>query len=102
MALTTGQASVFTFEKVAGVLVVKGFDVPLDQREVFAVVLGVAAGALLAGAWGNVVGGVKSLVSRKARRNLSVTVQALQGGLPAEFMAAGTVGRSVQRLVRTR
>ena len=39
---------VLAFENVSGQLVIEGFDVPLDEREILAVVFGVAAGALLA------------------------------------------------------
>ena len=42
---------------------VEGLGVPLDKGEVFAVELGVATGALLAGAGRNVVGRVKPLAS---------------------------------------
>ena len=43
-----GQARVLTFKRITGLLVVKGPDVPLDQRKIRAIVLGVAASAFLA------------------------------------------------------
>jgi len=49
MTLVACQACVLTFERVPGFLVIENLWVPLHQREVFTVVFGVAAGALLAG-----------------------------------------------------
>ena len=46
------------FQQVSRFFVIESLDVPLDQREVFPVVLRVASGAFLAGAGKNVVGGV--------------------------------------------
>jgi len=36
------------FEKIAGFLVIESFDIPLDKREIFPVVLGMAPRAFLA------------------------------------------------------
>ena len=47
MAPVAGQPRVLAFERVTGLAVVKSFDIPLDQGEVHAVVVGVATGALL-------------------------------------------------------
>ena len=43
------------FQQISRVFVIEGPDVPLDQRKVFAVVLRMTPGALLAGADRNVV-----------------------------------------------
>jgi hypothetical protein len=102
VALIARQASVLAFEQVSRVFVIEGVDVPLNQREVFPVVLGVAAGAFLAGAGRDIIGGVQAFASRKAGRDFGVTVQTLQRRLPAELVATGAVGGSVQRLVRPR
>ena len=48
MASITGQPSMPALERVSGLLVVKGFDVPFDQRKINSVVLGVTASAFLA------------------------------------------------------
>ena len=69
----------------------KVFRVPLDQRKIFSVVLGVAAGALLARAGGNVVGGVQASTRRKARRDFGVAVQTFQRSLSAKLVATGAV-----------
>ena len=58
VAFITGQALVFAFEQVSRFFMIEGLDVPLDQREVFPVVFRVAAGAFLARAGRNVIGGV--------------------------------------------
>jgi hypothetical protein len=102
VAFVAGQAGMLAFEEVSRFLVIEGFDIPLDQREVFPVVLRVAAGAFLAGARGNVIGGVQAFVSRKPGRYFSVTGQTLQRRLTAKRMATGAVSRSIQRLVRSR
>ena len=74
--------------------------VPLDQGKVFAVVLGVAAGAFLARADSKVIGGVQPSVSRKPSTDLSVTIHAFQGRLSAKFVAARAIGGAAKRLVR--
>ena len=48
MALVTGERCMLALEGVSRFCVVEGLDIPLDQREVFAIVLGVAARTLLA------------------------------------------------------
>ena len=102
VAFVAGQAGVLAFEQVSRFLVIEGFDVPLDEREVLAIVLGVAACALLAGTGGNVVGGVQALVGGKPGRNLGMTVQTLESCLPAELVATGAVRGAVEGLMRPR
>ena len=63
VALGARQPGMLSLQNVTGIFVIEAFNIPLDQGKVFAVVLGVAAGALLAGTAGNVVGGVQALVS---------------------------------------
>ena len=48
MALGALQPRMLALENVAGLFVIEGFDIPLDQGKIFTVVLGMAAGALLA------------------------------------------------------
>jgi hypothetical protein len=48
VALVASQAGMLAFQYIAGVLVIEGVDVPLDQRKIHAIMIGVAAGALLA------------------------------------------------------
>ena len=102
VALVTGQARVLAFQQVSRFLVIERLDVPLDQREVFPVVLRVATGTFLTGARRDVIGGVQAFMSGKPGRDFGVTVQALQRRLAAELVATGAVGRSVQRLMRPR
>lgn len=47
VALVAGQTRMFPLEHVTSILVVERLDVPFDQWKIFAVVFGVAAGALL-------------------------------------------------------
>src|ERR1700686_1160438 len=102
VTLITSQAGVLAFEQVAGLLVIEGLEVPLDQRKVFAIVLGVAAGAFLTGTGWNVIGGVKTFAGSETGRDLGMTVETLQCCLAAELVATGAVGGSVQGLVRAR
>ena len=48
MALRALQPSMLALENVPCLFVIEGFDIPLDQWKIFAVVLGMAAGAFLA------------------------------------------------------
>ena len=99
VALVAGKSGVFSLKQVSGFLVVEGLDVPLDQGEVFAVVLGVAAGALLARSGREIVGCVQPLMGRKPRCDLGVTLQTLKSSLPSKLVTARAVCGSVERLV---
>ena len=57
------QAGVLALKQISGFFVVESLGVPLDKREVFSIVIGMATGALLAGARRNVIGRVKPFVS---------------------------------------
>lgn len=100
VALVAGQSSVLAFEKISSLLVVKGLDVPLDDGEVFAVMLGMTARAFLTGAWRKVVARVQPSVCREPSCNFGVAFQTFQGRLPAKLVATGAVCGSVERLVR--
>ena len=99
MALFAVQAGVLALEHVASFLVIEGFDVPLDQREIETVMIGVAAGALLTGTRRDVVSGVQALVGRDPGSNLGMTLHTLQLGLATKLMALGAIGRSAKELV---
>lgn len=99
MAASTGQARMLAFENIAGKFVIECFRIPLNERKVFPVMLGVATGTLLARSLGDVVGGVQTLVRGDARPDFSVAFDALQGGAGAKFMTSGTVGCARKRLV---
>ena len=92
MALGALQPCMLALENVPGIFVIEGFGIPLDQREIFTIVLGMTAGALLAGTARNVVGRVQALVSGKPGRDFGVTVQAFERRLAAEFMATCAIG----------
>lgn len=96
----TVQPRVFTLEPVAGLRVIESLKVPLDQGEVFSVVLGVAVRAFHARTWLDVVGSVEPLSHCNAPRNLAVTIQTLEGGLPGrKLVAGGALGHAIDRLV---
>ena len=102
VTLVTRQSGVLAFKYISGFVVVERLGVPLNQRKVFAVVLGVALCALLAGASGNVISGVQAALGGKTAGNLGVAFQTFEGSLPAELVATGTVCGSAQRLVGPR
>ena len=58
VTLITRQPCMLAFQQISRFFVIESLDVPLDQREVFPVVLRVAPGAFLAGSGRNVVRGV--------------------------------------------
>lgn len=100
VAAIAGQPEVLAFQNVSCLLVIEGFDVPLDEGEIFAVVVGVTTGALLAGPGRDVIGSVQAPVSVQPGGDLGVAFQALERRLAAEFVATAAVGVSVQKLVR--
>ncbi|HEY2232459.1 MAG TPA: hypothetical protein VGK01_03200 [Candidatus Angelobacter sp.] len=102
MALRALQPSMLALENVPGLFVIEGLGIPLDQREIFTIVLGMTAGALLAGTARNVVGRMQALVSGEAGSDFRVTIKAFEGSLTAEFMASGAIGGTVEGLVGPR
>ena len=96
MAAIARQPCMLAFERVSGLFVVKSLDIPLDQREIFSIVFRVAARALLARSWIDVIGRMQSLMRSDARGNLAVTIQTLQSRCRSQFVATGAVGRAVQ------
>jgi hypothetical protein len=77
--------------------------IPLNDGEVDSVVVGVALDTFLAGAGAQTVGEMQAFVRRKARRNLGVTIQALESGFSAgEFVASRTVRGAVEIFVGPR
>jgi hypothetical protein len=94
---------VFALKYVSGFLVTEGFRIPFDQREVTAVVFGVAAGALGIRAGRNVIGTVQTPLRIDARPNLGMAFDALECSFsPASFVAICAVGGAVERNVRLR
>lgn len=73
---------------------------PLDERKLLTIVVGVATGAgLAAGAFGHVAG-VEAASGGNPAGDFAVTIQALERGLPAQAMTAGAVGCALQETVR--
>ena len=81
VTLVTAQPDVLAFESPAGLPVIETFKVPFCQREVFAVVLGVAGNAFHARSRLEVVGSVQAFSRPDAPRNFRMAIQALEGGL---------------------
>ena len=100
MAFVALQPRVLAFEKVAGFLVVEFFRIPLDQRKIRPVVIGVAAYALLAGPGGNVVRRVEATLGGYARADVRMASNAAELRLaPADLVAVGAVHGAVKKLV---
>lgn len=102
VALVARQSAVLPFQHVTGLLVVESLGVPLDEREVFPVVIGVATRAFLARSWLDVVGGVQSFMCGNARGDVGVALGTTESGLPSSnFVAGRAIGGAAQELVRT-
>jgi hypothetical protein len=102
MALLALQPGMLSYESVTGLFVIEGFRVPLDDGEVQTVVIGVALGAFLAGTGPDAKREMQALVSREAGSNLSMAVEALEGGFAStQFVTSSTVRRSVEFFVGT-
>jgi hypothetical protein len=98
-----GQAGVFAFQQVSGFFMIELVRIPLDQRKIHAVVIGVAAHAFLAGAGGNVIGTVQAAFGRDSRANIGVTANAFELRLAAsDFVAIGAVQGAVEKLMLPR
>ena len=101
VTLVAGQAGVFAFQEVPGLTMIKYFQVPLDQRKIFAVVFGVAARAFLARSGGELVRAMQSFARCDSAGYVGMAILALQGCHAAQFVAGRTVGDSAKGLMRT-
>lgn len=103
MTAAAFQAGVFSFQRVSGLAMIERLDVPFDQRKIFAVVLGVAAGALAAGTRSDVIGGMQTFPRCDPRGNFGVALHALEFGFArAQPVTTGAVGGPAERLMRAR
>lgn len=102
VATIAGQPCVLALKRVSSFFVIESFCVPLDQRKVFTIVFGMAAGALPAGAGRNVVSRMQSLAGIEPGGDFGVAVQTLERCLSPKLVTTGAVGRSIERLVRLR
>ena len=91
VALIAGQTGMLALKRVPGVPMIERLDVPFNEREVFSIVLGVTARALLAGSGRDVVRRVQTFVSGKAAGNLGMAIQTLQRRLTSELVTASTI-----------
>ena len=101
VALGAIEAGVLAFQGPACLAVVELAQrrLPLDQREAFPIVLGMATGAgLAAGIFGDDAG-VIALAGCDPLGNFGVAVEALEAGLTAQAMALGAVGGAAQGAV---
>lgn len=97
VTLRTGQAGMLAFESVSGFPVIEGLDVPLNQAEAFAVMLGVASRALQACARSDVERSVQPFSGTDARSNFRVALQALECRFPGGNLVAGSaVGHATE------
>jgi hypothetical protein len=99
MAFPALYARMFPFEVVARLLVVEGPWIPLDERKVEAVVIGVALHAFLAGSWLDAIRKVQAFVGRETRCDFAMAVEAFENGLAAQLMAGGTASGAFQIFV---
>src|SRR5581483_6467788 len=101
VAAIANQPTMFAFERVPSLAMVKRIAVPLDDREVFPVMLGVAADAVLTRARRDVIAGVQSLSHGQTRGDLVVAIETFEVRFAgSQAVACGAICRAVQRLVR--
>lgn len=99
------QSRVLAFQHVTGFAVVKGCwrRLPADKREIFAMVLRVAAGALLLAGADRAKRRVQPAFGRYSPPDVGVAFQAFETGCPRrQLVATGAVGGAGKRLVRAR
>jgi len=99
MAFFALHASMLPFEGIARLLMIEGLGIPLDERKVEAVVIGVALRAFLAGACPDAKREVQAFVSRKAGGNFGVAIEALENRLAAQLVAGRTASSAFKVLV---
>ena len=101
VALVACQTGVLAFKQIPGLLVVELILIPLDESEIYSVVIGVAAHALLARAGRNMVGTVQSPLSVDSLADVSVAAAAFELRLSAtNFVTVCAVQCTVEILVR--
>lgn len=93
----------FALEPVAGLRVIEGFEIPLDERKIFSVVLRVALRAFQIRPQLDVIGGMQPSANRNTPRNFAVTIQTLECGLSGrKLVTGGALGHAADGLVRAR
>ena len=104
VAPVAGQAGMLSGQGVSSLAMIESGRrrCPLDQREVFPVVLGVAARAFLTGARLEAVRRVQSAMRRQPRSDFGVALQALQRHLTTELVAGRAMRCSFEGLVGAR
>ena len=104
VAPVAGQAGMLSGQGVSSLAMIESGRRrrPLDQREVFPVVLGVAARAFLTGPRSEIVRRVQSAMRRHPGSDFGVALQALQLQLTTELVAGRAMCCSFESLVRAR
>lgn len=104
MAPVASQSRMLALQVITSFAVVEtsGSGRPLDDFEILAIVLGVAASALLAGVSFQVVRGVQAVSSSDPGGDLGMAFEALQSARSAQFVAGSAIGGAVQRSMRPR
>src|SRR3954469_7604824 len=82
MTAVAGDSCVLAFQRVPGLPVIEGLWVQLDQGEVFSIMFGVAADALLARSRGEMISSVQAFAFGQSLGDLRMAIQALECGLP--------------------
>ncbi len=103
VAAAAGGGGVLSVQNVAGLGVVESLrrGIPMDHIEVFAVVIGVALDAGLAGRAGQGIGGVQAVMAVDLGGDFAMALHAAKGRRPRrDGVALGTVGGPVKALMR--
>jgi len=94
----------FALEPITRFTVIKagGSRSPLHQGEILAVMFGVALRTLLAGGRIQAVGSVQATMCIQSCSNLRMTLQTLESGLSAKFVAGCAMSGAFQSLMGSR
>ena len=97
VAAVTADARVFSLKRITGLAVIECLDIPLDEIEVFAIVLGVASRAFRARINRAVICSVQSFSGAHSCRDLAVATQALECGFASrDFVTGGAFRYSIE------
>lgn len=102
VAAVAGQSRMLPQQVVTGLAVIETgrSGCPFNDFEIFAVVLGVAPGALLAGIGLEVIRGVQAPPRSQPRRDLGMALDALQCARRAQLVTGRAIGCAVQCFMR--
>src|SRR5438477_7008938 len=103
MTLVTGQACMLPLQEITSFLVIELIRIPLNERKIGAVMVGMAAHTFLAGTGRDAIRAVQPPLGRNPRSDVGVTTDAFELGLPAtDLVAVRAVHSAIEILMLPR